>query len=318
MSAPVLRLLGDIGGTNVRLALQAPGGAPQEIESLPTAGAASLEDLIGGYLSRHAERGRPVAMALAVAAPIEGDRVRMTNIEWEISTPGLRSALGVEHVLLLNDFAAIALAIPALARADLETVGPELPPRRGTIGVLGPGTGLGVAGLVPVADGWLALPSEGGHVSLAPESEQEWGAVRWLHARFGHASAERALSGPGLVNLYHALGGEGALAPSQVVAAAEAGEPHAREALEMFFALLGTIAGNLALTLGARGGVYLAGGILPRMAAQLRASRFRDRFEAKGRFRDYLAGIATRLVIHPLPAFLGLALHLDQKLGEEA
>jgi glucokinase len=183
------------------------------------------------------------------------------------------------------------------------------------VGIIGPGSGLGVSGLVPAPSGteWVPLPSEGGHVTMAPITARESAVLDHMRRRYDHASAERALSGPGLVNLYATLAEiDGVPAkpftPPQVTdPAIGAAEPLCREAVEMFCAMLGTVAGNLALTLGARSGVYIAGGIVPKLGAVFDSSLFRERFEAKGRFRHYLAGIPTYVITHPVPAFIGLA-----------
>lgn len=317
MAESPLVLLGDLGGTNLRLALDAGAGF-ERVETLAAAACPALESMLADYLHRHADLGRPRIGALAVAAPVDGDRVHLTNLACSFSTADLHAALGLEELLVCNDLVAMALAVPRLGAGDWVAVGPACSPAGTVTGVLGPGTGLGTAALVRAGEGWLALPGEGGHATLAATDEREWAVVRALAARFGHASAERALSGPGLQNLYRALDGAGAEAepePEAIVAAARAGDDRAGAALELFFALLGVVAGNLALTLGASGGIYLAGGILPRIVDCLQASAFRARFEAKGRFCDYLAAIPTRLIVHPYPAFLGLALHVQQSAG---
>jgi glucokinase len=313
-------LLGDVGGTRVRFALQAaPGAEPSEVAVLRADDHASLEAALAAYLD--ARRGqRPRVGAIGIATAVTGDTVQMTNRDWRFSIAALQKALGFDRLVVLNDFTALALALPALGAADLRQVGGGRSVQRGAMALLGPGTGLGVSGLVPAGTGWVPLTGEGGHVTLAAADEHEAAIVEVLRGRFGHASAERALSGPGLANLHAAIARiDGVAAPTldaaQIAAAAQAGtDPLCVAALDTFLALLGGVAGNLALTLGAVGGVYLGGGMLPRLAAGvIERSRFRDRFEAKGRFRDYLVAIPT-LVIDATspPALIGAARALDE------
>jgi glucokinase len=245
----------------------------------------------------------------------------MTNAPWTFSIEAVRRAVGFERFLVINDFTALALSLPDLAPDDVRQIGGGAAEPGSPIGLLGAGTGLGVSGLLRVKETgrWLPLGGEGGHVSLAPATAREDAVVAVLRARFGHASAERALSGSGLVNLYEALctiEGEAprALEPAVLSAEALAGaDPHCVEAVEMFFALLGSVTGNLALTIGARGGMYIGGGIVPRFGDWIERSAFRERFVAKGRFRGYLDGIPTFLVdAKSPPALIGAARALDE------
>ena len=308
------RLLGDFGGTHARLAWQSDAqAAPSRVATLRCDAFDSLHRAISAYL---AEQGGepPVAAALGIANPISGDRVQMTNHHWSFSISELQQSLGLQRLLVLNDFTALAMSLPALSAADLRPVGGGQAVPGAAVAVLGPGTGLGVSGLI----GQRPITGEGGHVSLAAADETETRLLAWLLQRFGHASAERALSGPGLVNLYQAvcaLGGQPAeaLTPPELIARALAGQDTACvKALEHFCNLLGGVAGNLALTLGARGGVYIGGGIVPRVLPVLQASAFRERFEAKGRFRDYLAAIPIWVIDRAVsPALLGAGRALD-------
>jgi glucokinase len=249
---------------------------------------------------------------LAVAAPIGGDEVQMVNIGWRFSQKALKEELDLKRLQVVNDFAAIAWALPLLTPGDVVRVGGgERVPRK-TVAALGPGSGLGVSALVPAVDSWAVMTGEGGHVAMPATTHDEQDVIALLRERFdGHCSAERVLSGPGLVNLYVALAelagrGRPTVNPEDVTNLARQGEPLARKTLAMFFAMLGTIAANLAVTTGAHGGVYIAGGIVPRLVDQLHKSEFRARFEAKGRYRDYLAAIPTHVITAPLPAFRGL------------
>jgi glucokinase len=314
------RLVGDIGGTNARFAWHAAAQAPlSDVVALPCAEHASLEAAMSRYLG---SLGRPVPRwcAIGIANPIVGDQVRMTNHDWAFSIEAMRQSLGFERFLVINDFTALALALPALAPEDLRQVGAGQAVPQAPLGLLGPGTGLGVSGLLPARGGQRAIPinGEGGHVTLAATDALEEAVVRRLRERFGHASAERALSGPGLVNLYEAVcqeqgGAPLALDPAGITSRAAAGQDAAcSTTLELFFAFLGTTAGNLALSLGARGGMYIGGGIVPRLGQLIDRSPFRERFEAKGRFRAYLQAIPTFVLQAGVsPALIGASRALD-------
>jgi len=315
------RLVGDVGGTNCRLAIQpAPGERASQIVTYPVADYETFDAAILAYLGR-LQGPRPRQGAIGIANPIVGDRVKMTNAPWTFSIEAVRRAVGFERFLVINDFTALALSLPDLAPEDVRQVGGGAAEADGPIGLVGAGTGLGVSGLLRVKETsrWLPLGGEGGHVSLAPATAREDAVVAVLRTRFGHASAERALSGSGLVNLYEALctiEGESprALEPATLSSEALAGaDPHCVEAVELFFALLGSVAGNLALTIGARGGMYIGGGIVPRFGDWIERSAFRERFVAKGRFRGYLDGIPTFLVdAKSPPALIGAARALDE------
>jgi glucokinase len=314
-----LRLVGDIGATNARFALLDGEGRTERVRVLACDDYPSIEDALAAYLAEDGTAELPREAALAVASPVTGDAITLTNHPWSFTVSGVKRHFALERLLVVNDFTANALAMPHLKPEERFAVGGGAPVAQAPIGVLGPGTGLGVSGLVPTPDGWIALAGEGGHATLAPGDERESAVLDRMRRRFDHVSAERALSGQGLVNLYNILAEiEGVPAapftPAQI-ADRHIGEsePLARAALAMFCAMLGTVAGNLALILGARGGVYIAGGIVPRLGASFAESAFRERFEAKGRFRPYLAAIPTYVVTHPIPAFLGLVKLLEGK-----
>jgi len=315
------RLLGDIGGTNARFAWQATAGtALIDIATYPGSAYPSLLDAMQHYLREH---GKPAPRwcAIGIANPVVGDEVKMTNRDWSFSISAVKTSLGVDRFLVINDFTALALALPALVPAELMQVGGGAAVAGAPIALLGPGTGLGVSGLLPApkGGGLVSLNGEGGHVTLAPTNDAEEAVVRELRRRFGHASAERALSGPGLVNLYQALCTLDAMEPkaqtaAEVTAWAAAGtDARCVRAEAIFFSLLGNVAGNLALSLGARGGVYIGGGIVPRMGARILSSALRDSFESKGRFRPYLASIPV-YVVHATvpPALVGATRALDE------
>ena len=316
---PAPLLLADIGATNARFALTG-GGGPERTLVLPCAEFASLEAAVRAFLDQTHPEATPSRAAFAVAGPVTGDQVALTNLSWRFSIRALRSALGLDRLEVINDFAALALALPRLAPADRHQIGTGESVAGAPLAVLGPGSGLGASGLMPLpGGGWTPLSGEGGHVSLAPTDDRESAVLERLRRRFGPVSAERALSGPGLVNLYRAVaeleGREPApLSAAEITQSALTGScPLCREALELFAAFLGTVAGDLALTLGARGGVYIGGGILPRLGDVIERSAFRNRFVEKGPQRAYLAPVPTFLITHPLPAFLGLGALLQDE-----
>jgi len=316
-------LVADIGATNARFGLLDAAGGLLHTQTLPCAGYPTLEEAAKAYLELAQPDAHPVEGAIAIAGPVTGDLLTMTNHPWTFSVKGTRDALGLDRLVVVNDFTAAAMAIPLLTEADRLQVGDGEPAPGEVIGVIGPGTGLGVSGLVQGAVGWTALAGEGGHVTMAPVDDRESAVLGLLRQRFNHVSAERVISGQGLVNLYGALAQLESREP-EVLSPADiatrglgGGDPVCVEALEMFCGMLGTVAGNLALTLGARGGVYIAGGIVPRLGAFFTRSRFRERFVEKGRLRDYLDPVPTYVVTHELPAFLGLKAVLDQQITHQ-
>ncbi|MCC7549683.1 MAG: glucokinase [Burkholderiales bacterium] len=306
-------LLADIGGTNVRFALVAPGSSePEQAISYRGADFVGFEQAVRAYLQA---TGQPQVRraAIDVATAITGDLVRLTNSPWAFSIEQTRRQFGFERLLVLNDFAALARSLPTLPPEDLRQVGRgRCEPRRAKA-LIGPGTGLGVSGLVPCGEGWTALEGEGGHTAFSPMTEREDAVLSVLREGYGHVSTERLASGPGLVNLYEALCRldhevPRGLEPGQISEVGMAGsDRHCVEALEMFCAVLGTAAANLAVTLGARGGLYIGGGIVPRLGEWFDTSPFRRRFEHKGRFSSYLAAVATLVITAENPALRGLA-----------
>lgn len=309
-------LIADIGGTNARFALV---DAHRRLYAEQTLACADFPGLTAaGHAFLQAAGGvRPQRAAVAVATAISGDQIQFTNSPWSFSIEAVRQELDLEHLTVLNDFTALALALPWLAPDERRTVGGGKAVHGAPIALIGPGTGLGVSGLVWSGERWLPLETEGGHVTFSPVDDREWAISRILQQQFGHVSPERLLSGPGLVNLYHALAEfEGwvpaALTPADITDRALAGTcPHCRDALDLFCGALGTAAGNLAITLGARGGVYIGGGIVPRLGDFFAHSTFRARFEDKGRFSNYLAAIPTWVITAANPAFRGVAAALS-------
>lgn len=310
------RLLADVGGTNARFALETAPRVFEAVAVLPCASYASLGAAIEAYLAMpdaaaHAPLVRHAA--IAIANPVDGDQVSMTNHTWSFSITQLREQLDLTTLLVVNDFTALAMALPHLRPSQRMRIGGgmELPGR--TIGLIGPGTGLGVSGIVPQDGRWVALASEGGHASFAPGDETEIAIMQHLWGQFGHASAERLLSGPGLELIYRVISGR-ALGAAGITQGALAGtDAHCLRTVDTFCAVLGAVAGNVALTLGATGGMYIGGGIVPRLGHLFAASPFRARFEAKGRLQDYLARIPTFLITEEYPAFLGVSAILSEQ-----
>jgi glucokinase len=312
-------LIGDIGATNARFAVLI-NGVPTAIKVLPVASYASLHDAIQAYFEGLDADGheRPKLGAVAVAGPVTGDFLSFTNHPWSFSISGLARELGFDHLDVVNDFVAQALAIPRIGPEKRRQVGDGEAVAGSPVGVIGPGSGLGVSIVVPVNEGnwtrWVPLPGEGGHVTLSPITARESALVAWSHSiGRAHVSAETFVCGRGLSTLYSglcALDGVArpALQPAEVSGRAISGEdPFAVEAVEIFCELLGTVAGNLALTAGTRGGVYIAGGVVPKMGPHFDRSQFRPRFVAKGRMRSFLEPIPTFVITEEFPAFLGLA-----------
>ena len=306
-------LLADIGGTNARFALLLEDGAPGQVLHLPVADYPTAYDAAAAAMERLGCAQPPASAVLAFAGPVEGGRAVMTNAGWDTTAGELRQRFGFSRVRLLNDYAALALALEHLTEGDRLRIGPARASARGALAVLGPGSGLGVAALLPAEPHGLPLVSEGGHATMAAADGLEADLLAALREDFGHVSAERVLSGPGLANIHRGLARVqgrtvSPLSPAEITRLGlEGGDDLCRLALERFCLFLGGFAGNVALSYGAQGGVFLAGGILPRFPDFLAASGFRARFEDKGRFRDYLSAIPTWLITREDAAFVGLA-----------
>jgi len=308
-------LVGDIGGTNARFALadtRVPGFSRQK-----TFGCAEFEsaDLaIRAYL-KEVGAEVPAVICLAVAGPVIDNSVRFTNNHWNIDGAQLGADFDGAVVRLLNDFEAIAWAVPCLAPDDTLPVGlPESGPLGEadfTVGIVGPGTGLGLAAVKRSAGQVIPITGEGGHVGFAPESQVQLNLLQILREKYDRVSDERLVSGPGIENLYwalHQLHGERQTQhdAAEIFRRCEAGEdPRAEEAVQLFFELLGQVAGNLAISISAKEGVYIAGGIAKRYPNLLANSRFRGGFENKGRHRSLMEAIPTRLITHDNPGLLG-------------
>jgi glucokinase len=304
-----LRLVGDVGGTNCRLAVYEDGREVVEPQAFKVADHATLEDAIDRYLRGTDQR--PSEAVIAVAGTVKAGQAELTNAPWDMSEPGLRRH-GFKAARLLNDYEALALSVDLLTEEDLGDIGGVTGAPESTIAIVGAGTGLGVGALVRDSLGDAVAVTEGGHIAFAPTDDLEIEVLKILTARFGRCSLERILSGPGLVNLYEALAQIGghqaeALKPEDIEDRADKGDALADQTLKRFCRIYGAAAGDFALAFGAFGGVYLGGGIAGKIMHRLRAGEFRQGFEDKGRFRDYCAAIPTKAILHPYAALLGAA-----------
>ncbi len=312
-----MRLIADIGGTNVRFALVPAGSKrPQQEKNLVCSDFPGLEQAARHYLA--AEGLSTVSeAAVDVATAITGDVVKLTNSPWVFSIEQTRRALSVTRLLVINDFTALALSLPLLQPNELRPVGGGSVLKGAPIALIGAGTGLGVSALIPCGEHWVPIQGEGGHTAFSPMDEREDGVLKVLRGGYGHVSTERLASGPGLVAIYKALCALDqtpvkTLKPEQVTdAGLNASDPKCAEALRIFCAVLGTAAANLVVTLGARGGVYIGGGIVPRLGDYFLHSPFRARFEQKGRFSDYVAKVPVWIILAENPALRGLASALE-------
>lgn len=307
------RLVADIGGTNTRFALFSDSlGTLSRERSMSCDRYAGPVEAIEAYLTQtNAQRPREIAMA--VATSVTGDQVKLTNSHWNFSIEATKHALKLDRLLLLNDFTALALSLPHLTPAQQRQVGGGQVASNAAIALIGAGTGLGVSGLLPTKDGYVPIEGEGGHVSFSPANPREVEILRIVWREFAHVSAERLISGIGLDSLYRAIAeleGKSGAAPTPATITDQAlldNDPLCCDVMNTFCAMLGTAAGNLAVTLGARGGVYIGGGIVPRLGEFFDRSPFRARFESKGRFSDYLKAIPTKVILADYPALTGAA-----------
>ncbi|MBT9486526.1 MAG: glucokinase [Rubrivivax sp.] len=313
------RLIADIGGTYARFALETTAGQFEHAASLRCADHADFHAAVSAYLAA-APGPRPDHAAVAIANPVEGDAVRMTNYHWQFSIEQMRERLRLETLVVVNDFTALAMSLPRLGRHQYRQVGGGEVRPRSVVGVVGAGTGLGVSGLIPAGEGYVALGTEGGHTSFAPRDEREMHILQFAQREFDHVSFERLVSGPGLVVIHRALRERAGLKPLPLTApeitqhGLDNSDPVCRETLDVFCAMLGTTAANLGVTLGAMGGIFIGGGIVPRLGSYFDSSPFRARFEAKGRFSAYLAGIPTFVITAEQATFVGASAILSEQL----
>jgi glucokinase len=313
------RLLADIGGSFARFAIQREAGKFEHVMALRSDEFPDFLSALHSYIQR-AEAADVHHAAVAIANPVEGDLVRMTNYPWQFSIEETRQAAGFDTLLVVNDFTALAMGLPYLGRDSLRQVGGGTPRERSVLGLVGAGTGLGVSGLIPVDDGWVSLASEGGHVAFAPTTARELFILEYAWRQYPHVSAERLISASGIELIYRALAKradanvEPLAAPEITKRGVNGGDALCAETLEVFCEMLGTVAANVAVTLGAFGGVYIGGGIVPRLGAYFARSGFRARFETKGRFSDYVAHIPTYVVVSDTATFTGTSAILEAQL----
>lgn len=313
------RLIADIGGLYARFALETSYGEFTQQRSLRCADFPSFEAAMSAYVSS-LKNTQVAHAAVAIANPVDGDQVRMTNYHWQFSIEETRVNLGLETLVVVNDFTSLAMALPRLSTQDFRQVGSGQTVKNSVIGLLGSGTGLGVSGLIPAGEGWTSLGSEGGHTSFAPADAQESAVLQYAWRHFEHVSFERLLSGSGLELTYLALAElnkqpvKPLSAPEITRLALETKDGLCVQTLEVFCNMLGTAASNLAVTLGSTGGIYIGGSIVPRLGAFFDQSGFRKRFEQKGRFSHYLSNIPTFVITAPEATFLGASAILDTHL----
>jgi glucokinase len=328
------RLLADVGGTNARFALETAPGSIVHINVLACADYPTLGDALRAYLALPAVAAVAAAAgkgirhgAIAIANPVTGDFVRMTNHHWAFSIKALRTECGFDVLAVVNDFTALASSLPFLSDEQKRQVGGGTAQAGAPLGLIGAGTGLGVSGLIPAKsggkdDGWTALLSEGGHVSFSPVNPTEVAILQYAWTEFEHVSAERFMSGVGIELIYRALCHHRGLAaeplavPEIVRRALDGSCALCDDVVETFCCMLGTVAGNLGVTLGAQGGIYIGGGIVPRLGARFDRSGFRARYEQKGRFGPYLARIPTFVITAEYPAFVGVSAILSDRLSQ--
>jgi glucokinase len=305
-------VLADVGGTNVRFAVLRDG-ALGPVAHMAVADHARFDDALDAFITSRADRGSISHAIFGVAGVVEDGCCALTNNSWVVDGRTLRERFGLDGVEIVNDFEAVAWSLPHLAAGDVRQIGGGAPKPSAPMVVLGAGTGLGVATCVPVGLGATVLRSEGGHAALAASSPREDAIIARLRQQFGHVSAERVLSGPGLESLYYAIAAlDGVTVPKRdaaAIVAADRAEGCATSAaaLDAFCAFFGAVAGDLALLFGAQGGVYIAGGIAAHLRHHLPRSQFRARFEAKGKMGRYVEAIPAYLILHKDPAFLGLS-----------
>lgn len=316
------RLIADIGGTYARFALEVAPHVFEQGASLRCADFSDFHAAITAYLSglsgvvsgsiRHA--------AVAIANPVAGDQVRMTNYHWKFSIEEMRQRLNLDNLVVVNDFTALAMALPGLSAQQRRQFGEGVAVPRSVVGLIGAGTGLGVSGLIPAGDGWIALGTEGGHTSFSPQDEREIAILQYAWRQYSHVSFERLLSGSGIELIFRALTDKAGLPPRVLDApeitrlALDGSDALCKETIDVFCAILGTAAANLAVSQGAFGGIYIGGGIVPRLGLYFDQSPFRKRFEEKGRFAGYMKGIPTFVITATDATLLGASVILASQL----
>ena len=313
------RLLADIGGTYARFTLEVAPGVFEHKVSMLCADYPDFYSAVSSYLSK-LKLGPIKNCAVAIANPVAGDLVQMTHCHWHFSIEQMRERLQLDKLMVVNDFTALAMALPSLLPHQRRQVGAGTAVPRSVVGLIGAGSGLGVSGLIPADDGWIALGTEGGHASFSPHDEREVWILQYVWRQFPHVSFERLLCGPGIELIYRALverAGVTAQAlstPDIAQRAVEGSDPLCVETIDAFCAMLGTAAANLAVTQGAFGGIYIGGGIVPQLGTLFDQSRFRERFEEKGRLSDYMKAIPTFVITSSDATFVGASVILAAQL----
>ncbi|MCR3754604.1 MAG: glucokinase [Candidatus Westeberhardia cardiocondylae] len=313
-------LVGDIGGTNVRLALcNTYTGKIYKICIYSGKKYKNIEQVIQKYLNK--QNIKIIQACIAIACPITQDWISMTNHSWKFSIKNIQQKLQLKQLEIINDFTAISMAIPMLTKKDIIQFGGKEPIQGKPIVIYGAGTGLGVSHLIKINHHWISFPGEGGHVDFASSNREEDTILSILRTEIKHVSAEKVLSGPGLVNLYRAIvKSQGkipnSLLPQQITKQAiQKTCQDSYKTLSLFCTLMGRFGGNLALNMGTFGGVYIAGGIIPKFLQFFSQSNFREAFEDKGRFTKYLKNIPVYLITHKQPGLLGAGTHIRQNMG---
>ncbi len=317
------RLIADIGARYARFALEREPAIYESQHALPCADYPDFLSALRAYLAlvdaKDVRHG-----AIAIANPVEGDLVQMTNYPWRFSIEETRESVGFETLLVVNDFTALAMALPYLTPSQYRQIGGGEPKERSVMGIVGAGTGLGVSGLIPVEDGWVALATEGGHVSFAPRNAREMFILEFAWRQYKHVSAERLISAAGLELIYRALAtradvaADGLKAPEITQRGLNGSCQICAETLEVFCEMLGTAAANVAVTLGAFGGLFIGGGIVPRLGTYFDRSGFRARFEEKGRLTDYVGHMPTYVITAETPTFTGTSAILNAQLKKRS
>ena len=323
MAEQITNLVADIGGTNIRIGQVIDNCTIESIEVFQCRDFPSLADVFKHYLNNNQLGQQQLNVCLAIACPVEQDLVVMTNMPWQFSKAELKATLNLKNLLVINDYTAIAHAVPFLNDSQKVQIGAgSVVPNR-PISICGPGTGLGVANVVPSDAGWISLGGEGGHVDYAPIDETEIAILRFLMKKYAHVSYEQLLSGLGIEQIYQALADHQGVAPKALAAheisaaAIDGSDELCEQALNQFCKILGSFAGNLALTLSSFSGVYIAGGIVPRFIEFLKRSEFRIRFEEKGRLSPFTQNIPTFVITEAQPGLLGACAYLCQQLKED-
>jgi glucokinase len=318
------RLIADIGGTFARFALEVAPLVFEQNVSLRCADFPDFQAAVTGYLSgiKNVAREAIRYAAVAIANPVAGDEVRMTNYHWQFSIEQMRQQLGFDNLVVVNDFTALAMSIPSLTFEQRRQFGGGEAVPRSVVGLIGAGTGLGVSGLIPAGEGWIALGTEGGHTSFSPQDDREVFILQYAWRHYQHVSFERLLSGTGIELIFRALQDRAGVAERMLDApeitrlALERGDSLCKETIEVFCAILGTAAANLAVSQGAFGGIYIGGGIVPRLGSYFDNSPFRKRFEDKGRFTHYMKGIPTFVITAADATLMGAACILSSQLRQ--